>query len=226
MPAVEDNCELLDLSNIIAESKTENHAIVFAGTDYGVCKMSETVAITSQVMAHHFDRYDVLDGKSTAAKEDVTCPKVECTLRILLHAVLGSSEQVDLEEKEANRNKKSMTITANLVNDVSHTTVMLKNRERRLQDNPIVTQSLQDVSEASKAQHSSLTMESIDTTQAVRRLARTPIRRFEWSKQQRKAKHHQQLRTKRAISKLCAAERRFVAQSHVQPAGTSSHYVI
>ncbi|KAG0208521.1 hypothetical protein BGX31_002315, partial [Mortierella sp. GBA43] len=61
LPAVEDNCELLDLSNIIAESKTENHAIVFAGTDYGVCKMSETVAITSQVMAHHFDRYDVLD---------------------------------------------------------------------------------------------------------------------------------------------------------------------
>jgi hypothetical protein len=63
LPAVEDSCEYLDLSKIVAESKAENRTIVFSGTDYGICKMSETVAMTQEGMQGHFGRYDMLQGK-------------------------------------------------------------------------------------------------------------------------------------------------------------------
>jgi hypothetical protein len=198
LPTIEDKCEFIDLSNIIAESKTENRAIVFAGTDYGVRKMSETVAMTPQSMECHLNRYDMLFGELTTTSNPETSMQIG----------------------------KSMTITAGLLNNISHTSAMLKDRQKRLQDNPTITSLLQKASEVSKAQKGFMTMDAIDATQTIRRDIRQDIRSFEWSKQQRKAKHNQQLRTKRAISKVCAAERRFVVQSHVQQAGTSSYEVI
>jgi hypothetical protein len=111
-----------------------------------------------------------------------------------------------------------MKITAGLLNSVTHTSAMLKNRQKLLQNNDSVRQSLQMISEASKTQQSSLTMDTIDATQVVRRDVRDTLRQFERSKAQRKAKHNQELRSKRAISKICAAERRFV-QKHCQDEG-------
>ncbi|KAI8361692.1 hypothetical protein B0O80DRAFT_165575 [Mortierella sp. GBAus27b] len=64
LPAVEDSCEYLDLSKIVAESEAKNRAIALSGTDYGICKMSETVAMTLKGMQGHFARYDMLQGKS------------------------------------------------------------------------------------------------------------------------------------------------------------------
>jgi hypothetical protein len=63
-PAIEDSCEHLDLSIIVAESEAKNRAMALSGTDYGICKMSETVAMTLKGMEGHLGRYDMLQGKS------------------------------------------------------------------------------------------------------------------------------------------------------------------
>ncbi|KAG0199494.1 hypothetical protein BGX31_004276, partial [Mortierella sp. GBA43] len=178
LPAVEDSCEYLDLSKIVAESEAKNRAIALSGTDYGICKMSETVAMTLKGMQGHFARYDMLQG--------------------------SSGQDFALDE---NRARGSMKITAGLLNSISHTSAMLKNRQKRLLNNDSVRQSLQKISNASKTQQSSLNMDTIDATQVVRRDVRETLRQFERSKAQRKTKHNQELRSKRAISKICAAER-------------------
>jgi hypothetical protein len=112
-----------------------------------------------------------------------------------------------------------MKITAGVLNSTSHTSAMMQNRQKRLMNNNNVRQSLQKISEASKNQQSALNMDTIDATQVIRRDVRETLRQFERSKAQRKTKHHQELRSKRAISKFCAAERRFV-QKHCLDEGT------
>ncbi|KAF9987217.1 hypothetical protein BGZ65_004674 [Modicella reniformis] len=183
-PAVEDDCEYMDLSQLLTDSKC---AVVYAGTDYGIVKMSETVAMTPQEMQCHLNRYGVLHGLPDSQGEE--------------------SEGNDLKE---NREKGSMKITAGLLNNISHTTTMLAHRQKRLENNEEVHQALKSVSEASKTLHCSMTITNIDEAQTVRRANREVLRQFEWSRKQRKAKHNQELRSKRAISKICAAERRFV----------------
>ncbi|KAK3815084.1 MAG: hypothetical protein J3Q66DRAFT_343783 [Benniella sp.] len=193
-PAVEDFCEYLDLTQL-AEGSTNNRAVVYGGTDYGVCKMSETVGMTEAELQRHINRYYQLHSDST------------------------DNQGMDLDQSRA---MKPKTITADLLNDVSHTKAMLVRRQRRLEDNVGVKQAMQDVSEASKTVNLSMTMKTIDAAQAVRRNARSTLREFEWSGTQRKAKHHQQLQTTRAISKICAEERRFVQKSYNQDQESAS----
>jgi len=66
-PAVEDFCEYLDLSQL-AEGSTNNRAVVYGGTDYGVCKMSETVGMTEAELQRHINRYHQLHSKLTATR--------------------------------------------------------------------------------------------------------------------------------------------------------------
>ncbi|KAF9342858.1 hypothetical protein BGX34_007532, partial [Mortierella sp. NVP85] len=151
--------------------------------------MSETVGMTGTELQRHINRY------------------------YQLHGDLAENQGMDLDQSRAMKRK---TITADLLNDVSHTKSMLVRRQRRLENNEGVKQALQDVSEASKTVNLSMTMKTIDAAQAVRRDARSTLREFEWSRTQRKAKHHQQLQTTRAISKICAEERRFVQRCYNQ----------
>ena len=53
---VEDATEHLDISQLITNCRGKNRQIVFAGTDYGVCKMSETCAQTINEIKVHTNR--------------------------------------------------------------------------------------------------------------------------------------------------------------------------
>jgi hypothetical protein len=61
-PAAEDKTEMLDLSLLI-NSRGKNRVVAYAGTDYGVHTMSETVAFSESQIIAHINRYSVLDGK-------------------------------------------------------------------------------------------------------------------------------------------------------------------
>jgi len=60
---VEDNTERLDIRDMTANLSNQRQ-IVFAGTDYGIRKMSETVAQTLDELRVHLNRFQVLAGKT------------------------------------------------------------------------------------------------------------------------------------------------------------------
>ncbi|KAF9992781.1 hypothetical protein BGZ65_011808, partial [Modicella reniformis] len=57
---VEDDVRQLDISKLTANSKSKQGMIVFSGTDYGLCKMSETVALPRWQLEEHMNYYSVL----------------------------------------------------------------------------------------------------------------------------------------------------------------------
>ncbi|KAF9949899.1 hypothetical protein BGZ70_001592 [Mortierella alpina] len=60
-PTVEDTTERMDLSTLLQLSANGRpRTVVFAGTDYGVVKMSETVALTRSEIETHLNRYHQL----------------------------------------------------------------------------------------------------------------------------------------------------------------------
>ncbi|KAF9080159.1 hypothetical protein BGX27_005686, partial [Mortierella sp. AM989] len=86
-PATEDKTEMLDLSDlsqIMTNSRGKRRAISYAGTDYGVCTMSETVALTEDQIKGHLNRYwqlqglaDTLDNADDPAEPPVVAPHEE-----------------------------------------------------------------------------------------------------------------------------------------------------
>jgi hypothetical protein len=59
---VEDATEHLDISKLITNCRGKNRQVVFAGTDYGVSKMSETCVQTMAEIETHINRYKELFG--------------------------------------------------------------------------------------------------------------------------------------------------------------------
>jgi hypothetical protein len=57
---VEDSTDFLDISKLSLNCRKRNRRVVFTGTDYGVCKMSVTVAQTHGEIEEHINRYNVL----------------------------------------------------------------------------------------------------------------------------------------------------------------------
>lgn len=64
-PTVEDRTLSLDISALIQTSDGNSKLIAFAGTDYGVRTMSETVPQTLNEIRAHLNRYALLSGKLT-----------------------------------------------------------------------------------------------------------------------------------------------------------------
>ena len=60
---VEDATEHLDISQLVTNCRGKNRQVVFAGTDYGVSKMSETCAQTLGEIEAHINRYKDLFGE-------------------------------------------------------------------------------------------------------------------------------------------------------------------
>jgi ribonuclease BN (tRNA processing enzyme) len=60
--SVEDATETLDITKLI-NSRGKRKQVVFSGTDYGICKMSQTVPLTFSEIEEHVNRYKVL-GKT------------------------------------------------------------------------------------------------------------------------------------------------------------------
>jgi hypothetical protein len=57
---IEDFTERLDIKQLLVNCRGKNRRVVFAGTDYGMCKMSETCAQTLEEIQAHINRYQVL----------------------------------------------------------------------------------------------------------------------------------------------------------------------
>jgi hypothetical protein len=60
---LENATERIDISSLRINSRGKPRRVVFAGTDYGVCKMSETSALTLEEIEEHINRYRLLSGK-------------------------------------------------------------------------------------------------------------------------------------------------------------------
>lgn len=69
---VEDDVQHLDISELITNS--DKGTVVFSGTDYGICKMSETVALSMKQVAEHLSYYYAMSGKSFRRSEG-TCTR-------------------------------------------------------------------------------------------------------------------------------------------------------
>ncbi|KAI8361274.1 hypothetical protein B0O80DRAFT_154616 [Mortierella sp. GBAus27b] len=109
-PCLADGREFVDLSRIIAGSKSDNRAIAFARMNYGMCRMSETVAITPQTMAHRFERHNVLyvlgpseqghggvelEGSRTVRSYSRTITLLSADLFVMLSEALNGQENRD-----------------------------------------------------------------------------------------------------------------------------------
>ncbi|KAF9086061.1 hypothetical protein BGX27_003275 [Mortierella sp. AM989] len=62
-PATEDKAEYFNISDLITNARGKNRLIAFAGTDYGLRTMSETVALTQGQIETHINRYYSLFGE-------------------------------------------------------------------------------------------------------------------------------------------------------------------
>ncbi|KAG0195044.1 hypothetical protein BGX28_002470, partial [Mortierella sp. GBA30] len=73
VPTVEDNTERLDLSKLqglSTNSRGKTRTLVYAGTDYGVRKMSETVAQTHSQIQAHINRFHQLFDNMVEPPDD------------------------------------------------------------------------------------------------------------------------------------------------------------
>lgn len=68
-PMAEDSTRRLDISKLLA-AQSPNKVVVFAGTDYGLRRMSETVVQTYQEIQAHINRYWALYRKFIAIQRE------------------------------------------------------------------------------------------------------------------------------------------------------------
>ncbi|KAF9089455.1 hypothetical protein BGX27_002459, partial [Mortierella sp. AM989] len=101
---VEDSTERLDISKLIANQQVGKKQVVFAGTDYGIKKMSETCALTQEEVEAYI-------GRSEATPED------------------GNATPVTLDSIKL---PKSHKITAQQINAISYSRKAGKRRENRI----------------------------------------------------------------------------------------------
>ncbi|KAG0301979.1 hypothetical protein BGZ98_007895, partial [Dissophora globulifera] len=76
---VEDATEFLDISELLQSARCKKKRVVFSGSDYGLCTMSETVAQTLQEIEVHLNKYEVLFGHETEVQPGLEAAMV-CTI--------------------------------------------------------------------------------------------------------------------------------------------------
>ncbi|KAI8360535.1 hypothetical protein B0O80DRAFT_398351, partial [Mortierella sp. GBAus27b] len=172
-----------DKAKFIDISELQDSNIVFGGTDYGLRTMSRTVPLTMDVIRAHQNRYSIL-----SSEDDDTADVPE--------------------EPVYSPLPPSFSITAQQVDSTTHTVKVRRKRQRKLRNNDSVKSALQAVSTNSLKVVSS--MSELDEAQETRRKHRPTIRAFETQPSLQHDRHHQELRTKRAIQKFASAERRFL----------------
>ncbi|KAF9948128.1 hypothetical protein BGZ72_009918 [Mortierella alpina] len=186
---VEDDTEHLNLDEIRRGCDGNQRTIVYAGTDYGVCKMSETVPLTQNRLKEHLQLFSNISDPSSS-------PPARCS-----HL------------------PKSNKITAEQVNDISHSRKMGKRREARLKRNEQVKAAYDRISRKENSLTTAVTLAEVSAAHKVRKQAKKIIQPFESSEQRQKDLHTQRLRTERAWTKLGAAERSYVVAAEREENG-------
>ncbi|KAG0247084.1 hypothetical protein BG011_002070, partial [Mortierella polycephala] len=202
----EEAVEHLDIKDLIQNCRNGERTVVFAGTDYGLCKMSETIALTRTQLEEHINYYSILlgDTPSSAPRESES----EASSSSVRAASSSSSQK-----PKVSRILCSNKITAPHVNDVSRSQRMGKRREKRLRKGAQeVRDAMDKVTDKNNSLNRVTTLEEVDAAYKVRsdNKTRTTLRAFEHSKARMKDLHTQKLRTSRSWNKLGASERRFV----------------
>ncbi|KAK3804896.1 MAG: hypothetical protein J3Q66DRAFT_423658 [Benniella sp.] len=143
--SVEDATEHLDISALLEEhgkvielkgGGSKKWRITFAGTDYGVCKMSETVPQTLDQTQSHLNRYQVLAGLQDTFDSNEDGKEVETSSSptpALPVPTSGPSKQQRAETLAAIKLPDAITITAPQISEASSTRRIERRRQRRLQ---------------------------------------------------------------------------------------------
>ncbi|KAG0256593.1 hypothetical protein DFQ27_005639 [Actinomortierella ambigua] len=192
-PTVEDRPQLMDISDLEEHAKRQDKHIVFAGTDYGICTMSETVALTRQEIETHIARYQSATKTSGSASTTPT---------------------TGVQNAQSLKLKRSYKMSARQVNEVSHAHKLAKHRERVLAQtrNTAAKRALDTISKPENSLITADSMEKISRAHMARSRVRDTLQAFESTNRMLKMKRTQRLRTERTWAKLCAAERRYVQQ--------------
>ncbi|KAF9080914.1 hypothetical protein BGX27_005179, partial [Mortierella sp. AM989] len=186
---VEDNTEKLDISKLMMNARGKNRQVVFAGTDYGICKMSETIAQTQEEIETHINRYNALFACSNTSDGDVVDdPSISNSSSYnedkdsdISLSVLSISSQPSPVSKL--KLPKSFKITAPQVNEISHTRKRMRRRENRLKNkgNIGVKAALVGISEQEHVLKTAQNMEEIDSVHRYHLSERDKLRAFEFS---------------------------------------------
>ncbi|KAG0311651.1 hypothetical protein BGZ99_009999, partial [Dissophora globulifera] len=195
---IEEATELLDVSKLI---NSDQGRIVFAGTDYGICKMSVTVPQTVQDIQVHLNRYAALQRDDEARiASDVATEETDNPSTYIQSLLLPASN----------------IITAPLMNDISHSRKNMKRREQRLRKsiNSGVREALQELSKREQVLRTAQSVEEVEQVRKAQRVSGSILKAFENTNARRKDLRNQRLRTVRAWTKVGAAERLFV-KTHV-----------
>ncbi|KAG0215544.1 hypothetical protein BGX28_009592 [Mortierella sp. GBA30] len=158
---VENAAKLLDIYDLLNNTTRKQRQVVFAGTDYGVCKMSETVTQTVGDIERHLNHHNSDDetkigsGASEITTEDMGTDAGESDTE-QSHSESGLVDMdtdesgwvltpSQLRKKDLNSIKlpASHKTTAEQLNDITHSRRNDKKRERRLKNNNIVKAALE-----------------------------------------------------------------------------------
>lgn len=128
-----------------------------------------------------------------------------------LDGILDSTVQIPDHLQHIPRSNR---ITARQINDISHSQKMSERRESRCSADITVIEALADISTKENSLSRATTQEDVENAHQVRMKARDVLRPFETTKARQKDLHTQDIRTKRAWTKVGAAERARI-QNHV-----------
>ncbi|KAF9167971.1 hypothetical protein DFQ26_002196 [Actinomortierella ambigua] len=207
-PTVEDSTLRLDIKDLENQDNgSPQRHIVFAGTDYGIATMSETVALTRQEIDTHISRYRLLTQAQSGSSSSSA----------FVAQATSSTYATPAARRQAVQNlklKKSHRMTAGHVNEASHTRKLIRDRERELRktENAAVKAALGEISKPANSLSTADTVTKINQAHRARQAVQDTLQDFESSKRMLKMRRNQRLRTRRTWAKLCSAERRYVQQ--------------
>ncbi|KAK3816009.1 MAG: hypothetical protein J3Q66DRAFT_431553 [Benniella sp.] len=177
----EELVQHLDISLVCQQAVLwSQKMITFSGTDYGLVIMSETVPVSARRIQAHLSE---LINSSTSKKDAVGILRIPSSFKITARLINNAFT------------KNFMNARLQLLKQYQHQPARL---------------ALGTLSTAGTLMHHARTVNDVRKAQTTRRTAREPLRQFETSRTLVKMRQTKDLRSKRAIRSLAAAERRYV----------------
>ncbi|CAO3567902.1 unnamed protein product [Mortierella alpina] len=231
-PTVEDSSKHLDISQLQIPA---GHVLVWSGTDYGISKMSETVALSYAGIQSHLNRLQTLQGQLDDQAQEQTAGQAPVQGQAKGQVPVQEQAEGQAQDQaqggvtrrellEAIKMPRSHKITAQQLDCISHTRKLVKFRQRALKMpvNASVSEALKRISTKEASLKNAATLEHVDRAFAIQKRNRSVLREFEYSRSLQKQRHNQELRSTRAWDVVAAEERRYVRQVGQDQSSTAS----
>ncbi|KAF9374372.1 hypothetical protein CPB97_012130 [Podila verticillata] len=208
---IEEESRRLDLDALLRDS---TKLVALGSTDYGVKKMSETVALPLPVLEPHVNRFVALEADtdpSNSIGQENNNVDTAAQRDVLMAG--ASSDQATSPTQVLKAVPKTHTVTAPYLSTVSHTRKNAKRRAKRLKKDNLAQEALKAVSKAEVNQARATTLEQLDISLATQRQYGSVVSAFENKKRHLKEKSVQQHRKKVAYQKVTAHERRGIIEA-------------